>query len=85
MLNVPGNRNSIGGVMASVLASSTVDRGFDGSKTIQLVFVAVKLIIVLSVQHYMGRVIADRLHIMYDIYSFHIYVVIHKLNIKLQK
>ena len=29
MLNVPGIRNRIGGVMASIFALSTVDRGFE--------------------------------------------------------
>jgi hypothetical protein len=33
-------------------------------------------------QHYLGRVIGDWLYIMYDIYSYNIYVVIHKLDIE---
>jgi hypothetical protein len=50
-----------------------------------MMFVVVKLFIALTVQHYLGRVIGDCLFRMHHIYSFHIYVVLHKLNIKLQK
>ena len=50
-----------------------------------IIFLVVKLIIVLSIHHYLGRVIGDSLYIMYDIHSVYIYVVIHKLDIELQK
>jgi hypothetical protein len=50
-----------------------------------IIFVVVKLIIVLTIHHYLGRVIGVSLYIMYDIYSVYIYVVIHKLDIELQK
>jgi hypothetical protein len=50
-----------------------------------IIFLLVKLIIVLSIHHYLGGVIGDSLYIMYDIYSVRIYVVFHKLDIELQK
>ena len=50
-----------------------------------IIFLVVKLIIVLSIHHCLGRVIGDSLYIMYDIHSVYIYVVIHKLDIELQK